>query len=149
MQCDLDSQKRFIDKVDLIATSSRKFPYLQPTMSHTDIPNALEKIKAREKDVPWYDADIGNKLGDSARELLENYSNIPAAEVENHVYKIVILRSRTRDSRLTLHDSAMKRGLSGHTRVSVASGFLTCTSKVTAVFFSALLIVSQIPVATL
>jgi hypothetical protein len=58
-------------------------------MAQTDIPDALQKIEAREKDVPWYNPDIGNKLGDSARELLENYSKIPAAEVEDHVYKIV------------------------------------------------------------
>jgi hypothetical protein len=58
-------------------------------MAHTDIPNALEKIKAREKDVPWYNPDIGDKLGSSARELLESYSKIPAGEVEDHVYKIV------------------------------------------------------------
>ncbi|KAE9378513.1 methyltransferase domain-containing protein [Stipitochalara longipes BDJ] len=57
-------------------------------MAQTDIPNALQKIEARDKDVPWYHPDLGNKLGDSARELLENYSKIPAAEVENHVHKI-------------------------------------------------------------
>jgi hypothetical protein len=58
-------------------------------MAHTDIPNALAKIEAREKDVPWYNPEMGSQLGDSARELLENYSRIPAAEVEDHVYKIV------------------------------------------------------------
>ena len=58
-------------------------------MAQTDIPNALQKIEAREKDVPWYNPDIGSKLGASARELLENYSKIPAAKVEDHVYKIV------------------------------------------------------------
>jgi hypothetical protein len=60
-------------------------------MAHTDIPNALAKIEAREKGVPWYDPEIGKKLGDSARELLENYSRVPAAEVEDHVYRIVNL----------------------------------------------------------
>ncbi|PMD12413.1 hypothetical protein NA56DRAFT_613500 [Hyaloscypha hepaticicola] len=57
-------------------------------MAQTDIPNALEKIQERSKDVPWYNPDVGNKLGGSARELLENYSKIPASEVEDHVYKI-------------------------------------------------------------
>jgi len=61
-------------------------------MAQTDIPNALEKIEAREKDVPWYNPEIGDKLGASARELLENYSKIPPAEVEDHVYKIVRYR---------------------------------------------------------
>ena len=31
-------------------------------MAQTDIPNALEKIEAREKDVPWYNPEIGDKL---------------------------------------------------------------------------------------
>ncbi|KAF4634146.1 hypothetical protein G7Y89_g3962 [Cudoniella acicularis] len=57
-------------------------------MAETDIPNASTKIANRAKDVPWYNPDIGNKLGDSARELLETYSKIPADEVEEHVYKI-------------------------------------------------------------
>jgi hypothetical protein len=58
-------------------------------MAHTDIPDAQAKIDARDKDVPWYHPDISNKIGDSVRELLENYSKIPAAEVHDHVYKIV------------------------------------------------------------
>jgi len=60
-------------------------------MAHTDITEALAKIPEapREKDVPGYNPEIRNKLGDSARELLEKYSKIPAAEVEDHIYKIV------------------------------------------------------------
>lgn len=58
-------------------------------MAHTNIPNAAAKIGARDRDVPWYNPDLSHKLGDTARELLENYSKIPAAEVEEHVYKIV------------------------------------------------------------
>jgi len=67
----------------------------QCIMAHTEIPDALSKIEAREKDVPWYSPEIGNQRGDSARELLENYSKIPAAEVEDNVYKIVRLFPRT------------------------------------------------------
>ncbi len=59
-------------------------------MAHTDVPDALAKIEARAKDVPWYNPKIEDKLGDSAREVLENYSKIPAAEVEDHVYKLVM-----------------------------------------------------------
>jgi hypothetical protein len=58
-------------------------------MAWTDVKNVEEKINAREKDVPWYNPSIENKLGPSARELLENYNKIPPAEVEDHVYKIV------------------------------------------------------------
>jgi hypothetical protein len=58
-------------------------------MADTDVQDARTKISNREKDVPWYNPNIGNKLGNSARELLENYSKIPASEVEGHVYKIV------------------------------------------------------------
>jgi hypothetical protein len=47
-------------------------------MAHTDLPNTLEKIKAREKDVPWYNPHIRDKLGSSAPEL-ENYSKIQLA----------------------------------------------------------------------
>jgi len=58
-------------------------------MAETDIPDALKKIDNRDKGVPWYNPDLGQKLGDSARELLESYSKIPAEDVEDHVYKIV------------------------------------------------------------
>jgi hypothetical protein len=58
-------------------------------MAETDIPDALAKIDNRDKDVLWYNPNLGKKLGDSARELLESYSKIPAEDVENHVYKIV------------------------------------------------------------
>jgi hypothetical protein len=67
-------------------------------MAQTDIPNALAKIQERSKDVPWYNPDIGNRLGDSARELLENYSKIPASEVEDHVYKIVCCQHNYQES---------------------------------------------------
>jgi hypothetical protein len=46
------------------------------------------KIDLRDKNVPWYDRKL-KKLGPSVRELLENYSKIPPAEVEDHIYKIV------------------------------------------------------------
>jgi hypothetical protein len=36
-----------------------------------------------------YNKNIGSKLGDPARRLLETYSKVPADEVENHVYAIV------------------------------------------------------------
>ncbi|TVY67440.1 Methyltransferase trt5 [Lachnellula suecica] len=57
-------------------------------MAETDVPDARAKIGRREKDVPWYNPDMGDKLGKPARELLENYSGIPASEVEEHVYRI-------------------------------------------------------------
>jgi hypothetical protein len=60
-------------------------------MAQTDIPDAQAKIATREKDVPWYNPVLGDKLGDSARALLENYSGIPPGEVEAHVHKIVSL----------------------------------------------------------
>src|ERR1700761_8860185 len=60
-------------------------------MAHTDIPNAIQKIETRDKDVPWYNPSLDQKLAASTRELLETYSKIPADQVENHVYKIVLL----------------------------------------------------------
>jgi len=57
-------------------------------MAHTDIPNAAAKIRARDTDVPWYNESIGDQLGPTARQLLENYSHIPSSEVESYVYAI-------------------------------------------------------------
>ena len=54
----------------------------------TNIPDAEVKIDLRDKDLPWYYPEL-KKLGPSARELLENYSKIPPAEVEDHIYKMV------------------------------------------------------------
>jgi hypothetical protein len=54
----------------------------------TNIPDAEAKIDLRDKNNPWYDPKL-KKLGPSGKELLENYSKIPPAEVEDHVYKIV------------------------------------------------------------
>ena len=56
--------------------------------SWTNIPEAEAKIALRDKNVSWYDPKL-KKLGPSARELLENYSKIPPAEVEDHIYKMV------------------------------------------------------------
>jgi hypothetical protein len=99
-------------------------------MAQTGIPNALAEIQERSKDVPWYNPDVGSQLGDSARELLENYSNIPAAEVEDHVYKVVCcLYKVSRELRLRNNRSVMKHGTSSHIHASVDSDFLTCTSR--------------------
>ncbi|RDW67588.1 hypothetical protein BP6252_08984 [Coleophoma cylindrospora] len=57
-------------------------------MAQTNIPGATEKIDARSKDVPWYSESIGSKLDGAARDLLANYSKIPADQIEEHVYKI-------------------------------------------------------------
>ncbi|CZR65359.1 uncharacterized protein PAC_15259 [Phialocephala subalpina] len=53
----------------------------------TNIPDAEAKIDLRDKNVPWYNPKL-KKPGPSARELLENYSKIPPAEVEDHIYKM-------------------------------------------------------------
>jgi hypothetical protein len=58
-------------------------------MAETNIPNAKEKINLREKDVPWYSESIDSKITPQARQLLEEYSHIPPAEVEDHVLSIV------------------------------------------------------------
>jgi hypothetical protein len=51
-------------------------------------PQGWTNIDLRDKNIPWYDPKL-KKLGPSARELLENYSKIPPAEVEDHIYKMV------------------------------------------------------------
>jgi len=60
-------------------------------MANTNIPDAEERIRNRDKDVPWYNPELGTRLavGSSARELLEKYSKIPPTKVEDHVSKIV------------------------------------------------------------
>lgn len=58
-------------------------------MAQTDVLGAVDKIDARSKEVPWYSDSIGSKLDGPARDLLVNYSKIPADKVEEHVYKIV------------------------------------------------------------
>ncbi|KAG4438614.1 hypothetical protein IFR05_005897 [Cadophora sp. M221] len=55
--------------------------------SLTYISKTGAKIDPRDKNNSWYDLTLKN-LGSSGRELLENYSKIPSAEVEDHVYKI-------------------------------------------------------------
>jgi hypothetical protein len=50
---------------------------------------ATTKTNVRGKDVDWYCAEPGDKLGVLARELLEKYSRIPPEEVESHVKEIV------------------------------------------------------------
>jgi hypothetical protein len=54
----------------------------------TNIPDAEAEIDLRDKTVSWYDPKL-KKIAPSARELLENYSRIPPAEVEDHIYKMV------------------------------------------------------------
>jgi hypothetical protein len=58
-------------------------------MAQTDIPDAQRRIGSRDKDVPWYTDSIESRLGPSARKLLEEYSHIPADQVESHIYAIV------------------------------------------------------------
>ncbi|PQE13508.1 methyltransferase domain-containing protein [Rutstroemia sp. NJR-2017a WRK4] len=38
---------------------------------------------------PWYFTTLGNRLGSEAREMLEEYSHIPSAQVDEHVYKML------------------------------------------------------------
>ena len=40
-------------------------------------------------DVPWYHADIRDRLKPVARKFFEDYSGIPSTEVVSHISKIV------------------------------------------------------------
>ena len=44
---------------------------------------------APPKDVPWFQANIGSSLTEQGRRLLQQYSNIPDNELNDHVYRIV------------------------------------------------------------
>lgn len=72
----------------------------------------------------FYNQNIGSKLGDPARCLLETYSNIPSGDIEKHIYEIVILRFPfpTFDQTLTEVYSAIKRGMYGPTHALGNSG---------------------------
>jgi hypothetical protein len=55
-----------------------------------EVGNHLPQVTAATDTRPaMYNKNIGSKLGDPARRLLETYSKVPADEVENHVYEIV------------------------------------------------------------
>jgi hypothetical protein len=63
---------------------------IHPQMAHTDN-HPPQGTGTQEIRISWYNKSIGSKLGEPARHLLETYSNIPADEVEKHVYAIVSL----------------------------------------------------------
>ncbi|KAI9776897.1 MAG: hypothetical protein M1835_005387, partial [Candelina submexicana] len=46
-----------------------------------------KKPGTRDKDVPWYTDNV-EAISDEARELLENYSKIPAEKVNAHILKV-------------------------------------------------------------
>ncbi|KAI9705126.1 MAG: hypothetical protein M1836_006909 [Candelina mexicana] len=46
-----------------------------------------KKPGTRDKDVPWYTENV-EAISDEARELLENYSKIPAEKVNAHILKV-------------------------------------------------------------
>ena len=51
-------------------------------------PEVNPQIKARDKDVQWYQTDL-ETVSPQARELLEKYSHIPPDKVIPHILKIV------------------------------------------------------------
>ncbi|KAL5327559.1 hypothetical protein ACEPPN_005258 [Leptodophora sp. 'Broadleaf-Isolate-01'] len=56
-------------------------------LGEASIPDTKAKMDLQDTKSSWYDQKL-KSLGSSGRELLENYGNIPAAEVEDHVYKM-------------------------------------------------------------
>lgn len=77
------------------------------------------QVGSREHTVKWFDETVA--VPPQARELLENYSRIPAAEVQDHVITLVSIAvfffsgAGQRAVRLTVTRSATKPGKSGHT----------------------------------
>ena len=62
---------------------------LRYTMPSTATPpDGQAKVDQYSKDVPWYHKELGD-LSPACRELLENYSHIPADEVIPHVLELV------------------------------------------------------------
>jgi hypothetical protein len=56
-------------------------------------PLKLAATLTRSKQFPWYQESFGSRLTPTCRQLLEEYSRIPPAEVESHVYKMVRVRN--------------------------------------------------------
>lgn len=50
---------------------------------------AEELAGTKTKGFPWYQETFGTRLTPECRRLLEEYSGVPPAEVESHVYKMV------------------------------------------------------------
>lgn len=44
---------------------------------------------ARSVSWPWYHHELGEELTTEAKEVLEQYSNVPADKIESHIYRIV------------------------------------------------------------
>ena len=57
-------------------------------LSSMAAPEVNPQIKAQDKNVQWYQADL-ETVSPQARELLENYSHIPPNEVIPHILKTV------------------------------------------------------------
>jgi hypothetical protein len=49
------------------------------------------KLDMYSKQNRWYYARIDGNITDDSRKLLEEYSHIPAEDVDNHIYKMVFL----------------------------------------------------------
>lgn len=64
-------------------TSSSSRTSLAPSINFTSLSDKYSTAK------PWYYTTIEKRLGSEARDLLENYSQIPPDKVDDHVYKMV------------------------------------------------------------
>lgn len=58
-------------------------------MSSNDMLAVGKDHPARSRKLPWYQTSLGNKLSPEARKLFEQYSKIPAQEVDAHIYRVV------------------------------------------------------------
>ena len=79
----------------VISSSHTNYFHFTATMATPDAaPEDPRKIAAgisRSKEVPWYEASIGDKLTTGIRTLLEGYSGIAPKYVEDHAYKTVCI----------------------------------------------------------
>lgn len=56
------------------------------------VPQILQADKERpSKDVDWYHPDVQSNIGPEMRDLLLNYSKIPADDLVAHITKVVCL----------------------------------------------------------
>lgn len=60
-------------------------------MPDTDPRNLPTDHPLRSRKLPWYNESICGEITPQTVQLFEEYSNIPASELESHIYKFVIL----------------------------------------------------------
>lgn len=58
-------------------------------VNHGDVAASDLKSKAQQIKDAFWEEEIGSKVGPGLRDLLQQYSGIPADKIEEHLYTVV------------------------------------------------------------